>query len=202
MIIYKDIITGSEFASDAYPIKIVDDVFYEVDCQLITVKDGVDIDIGANPSTEEAEEQFEEGSRKVNNVVHAFNLVETTFDAVDYIKHLKPYMKRLEKLLKKKNPDMNVKEWKDKLNIVVKNRIFVELSDEENKNKNKMKKASEIKFQFFVGSTQFVEVEEEKPDGTKQWVEVEGMVALLDYREDGMTPYFILFKDGLIEEKV
>ncbi len=29
----------------------------------------------------------------------------------------------------------------------------------------------------------------------------EGLVALLDYREDGVTPFFIFFKDGLIEEK-
>ncbi|CAB5196768.1 unnamed protein product [Rhizophagus irregularis] len=32
--------------------------------------------------------------------------------------------------------------------------------------------------------------------------EQEGMIALLNYREDGITPYFTLFKDGLIEEKV
>jgi hypothetical protein len=30
----------------------------------------------------------------------------------------------------------------------------------------------------------------------------EGMVALLNYREDGITPYFTFFKDGLVEEKL
>ncbi|MEQ2244179.1 tRNA 2'-phosphotransferase [Ilyodon furcidens] len=29
----------------------------------------------------------------------------------------------------------------------------------------------------------------------------EGMVALLDYREDGITPYMLFFKDGLLVEK-
>ena len=29
----------------------------------------------------------------------------------------------------------------------------------------------------------------------------DGMVALLDYREDGVTPYMIFFKDGLEMEK-
>ena len=29
----------------------------------------------------------------------------------------------------------------------------------------------------------------------------EGMAVLLNYREDGVTPFFIFFKDGLIEEK-
>ena len=30
----------------------------------------------------------------------------------------------------------------------------------------------------------------------------DGMVALLDYREDGVTPYMLFWKDGLKEEKV
>ncbi|XP_066279113.1 translationally-controlled tumor protein homolog [Branchiostoma lanceolatum] len=30
----------------------------------------------------------------------------------------------------------------------------------------------------------------------------EGMVALLNYREDGTTPYMLFFKDGLEEEEV
>lgn len=29
----------------------------------------------------------------------------------------------------------------------------------------------------------------------------DGMVALLDFREDGVTPYMIFFKDGLEIEK-
>ncbi len=30
----------------------------------------------------------------------------------------------------------------------------------------------------------------------------EAMICLMNYREDGMTPYFIFFKDGLKEEKL
>ena len=30
----------------------------------------------------------------------------------------------------------------------------------------------------------------------------EGMVALLNYREDGVTPYFVFWKDGLNETKI
>lgn len=29
----------------------------------------------------------------------------------------------------------------------------------------------------------------------------DGMVVLMNYREDGLTPYFIFIKDGLVEEK-
>ena len=30
----------------------------------------------------------------------------------------------------------------------------------------------------------------------------DGMVTLLNYREDGVTPYFVFWKDGLKEEKI
>ncbi|KAG5452995.1 Translationally-controlled tumor protein [Clonorchis sinensis] len=40
-------------------------------------------------------------------------------------------------------------------------------------------------YQFFIG---------EKMDPN-------GCVALMNYREDGMTPYFVFLKDGLVEEK-
>ena len=33
-------------------------------------------------------------------------------------------------------------------------------------------------------------------------MEPEGMVALLNYREDGVTPYVTVWKHGLKEEKV
>lgn len=36
---------------------------------------------------------------------------------------------------------------------------------------------------------------------TGERMDPDGMVVLMDYREDGLTPYFLLFKDGLIEEK-
>jgi len=41
------------------------------------------------------------------------------------------------------------------------------------------------KFQFFTGEN----------------MNPEGMHALLDYREDGITPYMLFFKDGLLAEK-
>lgn len=30
---------------------------------------------------------------------------------------------------------------------------------------------------------------------------IDGMVALLDYREDGITPFMLFMKDGLLAEK-
>lgn len=36
---------------------------------------------------------------------------------------------------------------------------------------------------------------------TGESMNAEGMVGLLDFREDGITPFMIFFKDGLEEEK-
>ena len=90
--------------------KEVDDIVYEVDCSMIVVKPGADIDIGmphltmrsevivdrkmciigANPSAEEQEEALqEEGATTVNNVVHSFRLQSTQFDKKSYLTFLK-----------------------------------------------------------------------------------------------------------------
>ena len=86
----------------------MDDIVYEVDCQMIVVKPGADVDIGqiqipvfslvstyihetvgANPSAEEQEEALEDGAVQVNNIVHSFRLQSTTFDKKTYLSYLK-----------------------------------------------------------------------------------------------------------------
>ena len=62
---------------------------YEVDCSMITVKQGADVDIGANPSTDDPDEAVEEGSTQVNNVVYSHRLQSTVFDKKSYLVHLK-----------------------------------------------------------------------------------------------------------------
>jgi hypothetical protein len=37
---------------------------------------------------------------------------------------------------------------------------------------------------------------------TGESFDTDAMVALLNYREDGVTPYFTFFKDGLREQKL
>ena len=73
MIIYKDIFSNDELLSDAYDAKLVDDVIYEADCAMVNVG-GDNIDIGANPSAEGGDDDVEEGTEMVNNVVHSFRL--------------------------------------------------------------------------------------------------------------------------------
>lgn len=47
------------------------------------------LDIGANPSAEEESETLEDGSAKVNNIIHSFRLMSTSFDKKGYIAYLK-----------------------------------------------------------------------------------------------------------------
>ena len=75
--------------SDSFNLKEVDGVVYEVDCQMIT-EGKVDVDIGANPSTEGGEDEgVEDQEVKVNNVVYTFRLQSTSFDKKSYLTYLK-----------------------------------------------------------------------------------------------------------------
>jgi len=168
MLLFSDVVTGDEMFSDAFPIKEVNDIVIEVDCQQITIKAGADVDIGANPSQEEQEEALEEGAKTVNNVVHSFRLQATTFDKKSYLAYLKSYMKAIKSHLAENKPD-RVETFEKSAQTYAK-KIVANFKD----------------FEFYVGESM-------NPDG---------MVALLNYREDGVTPYFTFWKDGLKEIKL
>jgi len=167
MLLYQDIITGDEMFSDAFPIKLVDDIVFEVDCALVIFKEG-DVDIGANPSAEEVDEALEDGAKQVNNVVHSFRLQSTSFDKKSYLSHLKSYMKAVKTKLAETKPD-RVEAFEKGAQVYAK-KIIAGFKD----------------YEFYTGES----------------MDVEGMVALLNYREDGVTPYFTFWKDGLKEQKL
>jgi len=168
MIIYKDILCGDEICSDAYEPKIVDDVAYEVDCKMIQIKQGADVDIGANASAEEAEESLEDGMITVNNVVHAFRLQSTQFDKKSYLTHLKGYMKAVKAKLQETNPD-RVAAFESGAQAFAK-KIVANMKD----------------YEFYTGES----------------MDIDGMVLLLNYRDDGVTPFLTFWRDGVREEKV
>ncbi|KAI6034025.1 hypothetical protein PISMIDRAFT_86996 [Pisolithus microcarpus 441] len=168
MLLYEDILTGDEMFSDAFPVKLVDDIVYEVDCQLVTVKMGADVDIGANPSTEEQDEGLEEGTTQVNNVAHSFRLQATTFDKKSFLTYLKGYMKAVKTKLGETKPD-RVEAFEKGAQAYAK-KIVANFKD----------------FEFYTGES----------------MNPEGMVALLNYRADGITPYFTFWRDGLKEVKL
>ncbi|KAF9567313.1 translationally controlled tumor-associated [Agrocybe pediades] len=162
MLLYSDILVGDELFSDAFPMKTVDDIVYEVDCSMITVKPGADIDIGANPSAEEQEEALEEGATSVNNVVYSFRLQSTSFDKKSYLTYLKGYMKAVKEKLSETAPD-EVAAFEKGAAAYAK-KIIANFKD----------------YEFYTGESM-------NPDG---------MVALLNYREDGVTPYLTFWKHG------
>ncbi|KAF8640054.1 hypothetical protein AX17_001296 [Amanita inopinata Kibby_2008] len=167
MLLYTDIVSGDEIFSDAFNVKEVDGIVYEVNCQMIIVKDG-DVDIGANPSAEDAQEALEDGAKTVNNVAHSFRLQPTSFDKKSYLAYLKGYMKTVKAELEKSKPDRVEAFTKGAAEYAKK--IVANFKD----------------FEFYTGESM-------NPDG---------MVALLNYREDGVTPYFTVWKDGLKEVKL
>jgi len=168
MIIYKDIISDDEICSDAYEPKVVDDVVYEVDCKMIQIKQGADVDIGANASAEEAEESVEDGLITVNNVAYAFRLQSSPFDKKSYVTHLKGYMKAVKAKLQETTPE-RVAAFESGAQAFAK-KIVANFKD----------------YEFFIGES----------------MNVDGMVLLLNYREDGITPYLTFWRDGVREEKV
>ncbi|KAE8143421.1 Translationally-controlled tumor protein [Aspergillus pseudotamarii] len=140
MSLFIDVISNDEMFSDSFPIKVVDDIVYEVNCVLIQVTG--DTEIGT-----EQEEALEDNIRIVNNLVHTFRLQPTTFDKKSYLMHLKRSTR-----LNKASPSMRKK-------IVANFRTF----------------------EFYTGMN----------------MNGEAMVALLNYRSDGVTPFFTFWKDGL-----
>ncbi|CAF9928863.1 MAG: hypothetical protein HETSPECPRED_006959 [Heterodermia speciosa] len=179
MIIYKDIVTGDEVISDSYEMKIVDDTVYEVDCKKITLG-AENFDTGANPSAEEQEEALEEGQKQVIDVVDAFrlNFLGDEDSGSRAFGTKKDFQAQLKGYLKK---------------VVLK---LKEGGADDGKIKEFQKKVQNYwtskiapnfsDYDFYTGET----------------MDPDGMVLLLNYREDGMTPYVTIWKDGLSEMKV
>jgi len=172
MIIYKDIFTGDELISDAFDMTLVDDIVYRVECSMITVRKGADVDIGANASTEEAAETLEDGQETVNNVVHSFRLTQTGFDRKSYISYLGGYMRGVKaRLIDNGASPEEVKAFEDGAKKFV---------------------GTEMKGPLFKGWDFYI----------GESMDVNGMVVLLNFMPGSTTPYMIFWKHGLKEEKV
>ncbi|KAH8673909.1 Mss4-like protein [Xylariales sp. PMI_506] len=172
MLIYKDIATGSEILSDSFPSTEVDGVLLEVDCAMISVG-GESFDTGANASAEEAGDDLEDGVQKVNNIIHTFQLQEMPMDKAGYKAHAKAFIKKVKKHLDESGA-----------------------SDEEKdlfKTKGQAQLMSILKnfdkYECYIG--------EAGPSA-----EDDQQVILLNYRDDGITPFFTYWKHAMKAEKV
>ncbi|KAJ4288615.1 hypothetical protein N0V90_011852 [Kalmusia sp. IMI 367209] len=169
MIIYKDSITGDEIISDSYGLKEIDGIAYEADCKKITIGND-NIDIGANPSAEEADEGADDSAQTVIDVVHSFRLNETSFDKKSYLTHLKGYMKAVKAKLQEKGASAEEIATFEKGAQGFAKKIVGNFKD----------------YEFLIGES----------------MDPDGMVVLLNYREDGVTPFVTVWKHGLDEMKV
>jgi len=180
MIIYKDIVSGDEIVSDTWHMKEIDDVVYEIDCKKVNKSGDVNVDIGANPSAEEADEGVESSVSQVIDVVDAFRLNFLGDEASgtrlfgtkkDYAAQLKTYMKKVVEKLKEKGADEDaIKKFQTGAQGYFSKVIGPNFKD----------------YDFYVGES----------------MDTDGMVALLNYREDGVTPFLTIWKHGLTEYKV
>lgn len=163
--------SADELLSDGFDPKLVDDTVYEVDCKMIAVGDE-NIDIGANPSAEEQEEALENGAEMKNNVVHSFRLQPTSFDKKSYLTYLKGYMKKVKAELEKSAASGDEAAVKARDTFEARAQAFAKKIIGNWKD-----------YECFVG----------------EGMDPEGMVVLMNYREDGVTPYMLFWKDGMKE---
>merc|ERR1711937_785035 len=173
MKIYKDVFSGDELFSDTYPIKVVDDVLYEVTGKHITRTQG-DIQLeGSNASAEGADgdEGTESSSESGVDIILNHRLTETGFGSKkDYMVYLKDYMKKVVKYLEENERASEVETFKKNINGVMKD-LLGKFKD----------------LQFFTGES----------------MDAEAMIMILDYKEvDGEErPILMAFKHGINEEK-
>ncbi|KAH6893548.1 microtubule/calcium-binding protein [Thelonectria olida] len=172
MLIYKDILSGDELISDSYNIKEVHDGSV-IEVDCTMITIGaVDVDIGANASAEEAEEGLEDTAKKENDIIYSFQLQEQP--PLDK-KAYKEHLGRYYKKVKAKL-DENGASAEEKAAFAKACKEVLE------------KVRANIKdYEFLIG--------ESMDEGN-------GMLVLLNYREDGVTPYVTYFKHGLVETKV
>lgn len=144
------------------------------------------LDTGANASAEEAEEGTEDAAVQVNNVVNSFRLQSTSFDKKSYLTHLKGIYLALvfsEILLIISG---YMKAVKQKMKEA--NKSDEEIAEFEKGAQSYAKKiVSNFKdYDFYVGES----------------MDPDAMVVLMNYREDGTTPFVTVWKHGLKQEKV
>jgi len=174
MIIYRDIISGDELASDTSKVIDAGNGLWEIDGKMVT-KGAENFALeGANPSAEgeDADEGTDETKVTVLDLADQFRLqkIEGGMSKKAYQSELKKYMKALtEKLKEKGTPAEDIKKFQSEAPAAAK-KI---LGNWEN-------------YDIYQGES----------------MDENGMYVLVDFREDGMTPYVTIWKWGLEEYKV
>ncbi|CAI7670928.1 unnamed protein product [Penicillium pancosmium] len=180
MIIFKDIISGDELCSSTFEITPAKDcpILLETDCRKYLKRKNEDFALeGANPSAEDAEEEGGEGeSTMVHDIEDQFRLV---------------WLKEEDGLKPSK------KDFTSHLKAYVK-KILKKLEEE--------KASAETIAEFKAGAAGALKKLTSNYDNYDvmmgESMDGDAMHVLIDFREDGVTPFATLWKHGLKEIKV
>jgi len=172
MIIFEDIFTDNETFSDAYPTKMIDDLYYEAEGRLISIDNSIDDAlIGGNASAEaEGDGGADDVKETAIDLVYVFKLMKYDLDKKGYQKHIQAYGKKiLAKWQETERTEEEISAYKKKLATKVKD-ILAHFGDYD------------------------IYIHESYDDA--------GMLCLMNYREDGITPFFTYFAAGVRPVKV
>ncbi|KAL4960253.1 translationally-controlled tumor protein [Aspergillus stella-maris] len=178
MIIYKDILSGDEMVADTFNLKEVDGVFYECDCRKYMKSTNEDFQLeGANPSAEDADEEGGEGEKvMVHDIEDQFRLV---------------WLKTEEGLKPSKDA------FKGHLKTYMK-KVLTKLQEKNTPAEqiDQFKKNAPAAVKKILGNYDNYDIL------MGQSMDGDAMHVLIDFREDGVTPFATLWKHGLEEMKV
>ncbi|KAJ5991730.1 hypothetical protein N7451_007454 [Penicillium sp. IBT 35674x] len=180
MIIYTDIISGDEILSDAYDIKESKDcpILWETDCRKYSKKVGEDFELaGANPSAEDAAEEDNGEAEMV--MVHD---IEDQF--------------RLHWLKTEEGMKPSKDAFKAHLKSYIKkvNKALAEKGDEE--------AVKEFQKHAAAAMKKIIAEYDDYDVLMGQSMTGDAMHVLINFREDGVTPFAIVWKHGLNQMKV
>ncbi|RJE18040.1 TCTP family [Aspergillus sclerotialis] len=179
MIIYTDIVSGDELLADTYKINKDGGLLWEADCKKFMKKKNEDFELeGANPSAEEGGDQGggDEEAVMVHDIEDQFRLV---------------WLKTEEGMKPSKDA------FKAHLKVYMK-KVLAKLEE-------KGAPAETIE-EFKTGAPAAVKKILGNYDNYDvlmgQSMDGDAMHILIDFREDGVTPFATLWKHGLVETKV
>ncbi|GKZ35575.1 hypothetical protein AbraIFM66950_006274 [Aspergillus brasiliensis] len=179
MIIYKDIVSGDEVLADTFKIQEVDKVLWTCDCRKYLKKSNEDFELeGANPSAEGGDEEGggEGEATMVHDIEDQFRLVwlKTEEGLKPSKDAFKSHLKSyMKKVLTKLTEKGASKETIDEFKAGAPGAVKKILANYDN-------------YDVLMGQSM---------DG-------DAMHILIDFRDDGVTPYATLWKHGLEEMKV
>lgn len=167
MVVYTDILSGDEIISDSCKIIDIGDGVWEVDGKMFQLENQ-NVDLGANPSTEEVNENAEEETKQSMMLDLAYQFRWTTIPKVTiktYTADLKAYAKRV--LIKMQDSGQSSEEIANFKTGISK---FLKKIEQD-----------WAKYDVYMGES----------------MDENSMHILVAFREDGVTPYATVLKHGL-----